>query len=287
MSSADALAPLDVLEHGRDVRDGLTIIDLSFASPRGGRVPAFLIIPDRPQPVPGLVFAHAGGLDRHSFLEEAGLFARGGAVCLLPDAPYARRPNPPVYRFTQDDRNEFLQAVAELKRGIDVLQAQPEVAASRIGFVGFSYGAIVGALLGSTETRIRSYILWSCVARLGDSLRRLGTLLPAAELDAYLGSMVLFDPIRHVGRAAPGALLLQAGRNDKSMPEEEVEAMYQAAGHPKQLLWYNTGHALNGKARQDRYDWMQQHLGIEQASPEVRKALGQFALKKMVRQGSG
>lgn len=287
MSATDAQTPLDVQETGRETHEGVTIIDLSYTSSHGGRVPAYLIVPERQQPVPGLLFAHPGGLSRHSFLEEAELFAQGGAVCLLPDAPHVRRPTPPVYRFTQDDRKEFYQAVAELQSGIDLLQTRPEVVPSRIGFVGFSYGAIVGALLAGIETRIRAYILWSCVARLGNSLRELGKLLPAAELDAYLGSMASFDPIKHVGQAAPAALLFQSGRTDKSMPEKDVQAMYEAAGHPKQLVWYNAGHALNGKARQDRYEWMQKQLGLDPPSPDLLKALGQFTLKKMVRQGTG
>lgn len=277
----------DVQEAGRDVRDGLTIVDLTYAAPHGSHVPAYLIIPERQRPVPGLLFMHPGGLDRRSFLEEAGLFAQGGAVCLLPDAPYVRRQNPPVYRFTQDDHREFSQAVAELQSGIDLLQARPEVTPARIGFIGFSYGAVVGALLAGIETRIRGYILWSCVARLGDTLRGLGTLLPAAELNAYLGMMAPLDPIKHVGQASPAAMLFQAGRADKSMPEVEAQAMYEAAGHPKQLLWYEAGHALNGKARQDRYEWMQRQVCLDLPSPALLKALGQFTLKKMVRQGSG
>ena len=245
----------------------------------------YLIVPERQHPSPGLLFMHPGGLNRRAFLEEAGLFAQGGAICLLVDAPHARRPGQPIYRFTQDDHNEITQAVTEVQCGIDLLQARPEVTPSRIGFVGFSYGAVVGALLAGTDKRVRTYILWSCVARLSGFLRGLGKSLPAAELSAYVGMMAPLDPIEHIGRAAPAALLFQFGHTDKNVPEKDAQALYQAAGQPKQILWYDAGHALNGKARQDRYEWLQQKFGLDQPSPALLKALGQFTLKKMVHRG--
>jgi hypothetical protein len=36
----DQKAPLDIREVGAEIRDGVTIRDISYASPKGGRVPA-------------------------------------------------------------------------------------------------------------------------------------------------------------------------------------------------------------------------------------------------------
>jgi hypothetical protein len=41
----DRATPLDVREAGRQKREGVTVIDLSYASPRGGRVPAYFVVP--------------------------------------------------------------------------------------------------------------------------------------------------------------------------------------------------------------------------------------------------
>jgi hypothetical protein len=49
----DAQAPLDVQETSRVLKDGVTIIDLTYASPMGGRVPATLVVPDAPGPFAG------------------------------------------------------------------------------------------------------------------------------------------------------------------------------------------------------------------------------------------
>jgi hypothetical protein len=42
----DAKAPLDVKEVGREKREGATVFDLTYASLRGGRVPAYVVVPE-------------------------------------------------------------------------------------------------------------------------------------------------------------------------------------------------------------------------------------------------
>jgi dipeptidyl aminopeptidase/acylaminoacyl peptidase len=279
----DQQLPFGVQEHGREIRDTFTIVDISYASPQGGRVSAYMIVPQRSGQMPALLFAHPSGLDRHALLDEAELFAQGGAISLLIDAPHARRPDQPVFVFTQADSDEFAQAAAETQRGIDLLLTHPEVDPARVGFVGFSYGAVTGALLAGVERRIKAYILWSCVAQLGGFLRGLARSLPADTLAAYLEMMAPLDPIRHVGKAAPSALLLQNGRKDRNVPVKDGEAMYEAASQPKEIMWYDAGHGLSGKARQDRYLWLQRQLGFDSPSPALLKALGRFKLKTMMR----
>ena len=50
----DATAPLDIQEEKRWHEDGVTITDFNYASPRGGRVPATLFVPDGPGPFAGM-----------------------------------------------------------------------------------------------------------------------------------------------------------------------------------------------------------------------------------------
>jgi hypothetical protein len=97
------------------------------------------------------------------------------------------------------------------------------------------------------------------------------------------GKFVTIDPIHHVGHAAPAFLLFQNGRLDKNAPEKDVMALFEAASEPKQMAWYDTGHHLNGRACQDRYEWMREQLRLGPLSPELMKELGKFKLKQMVR----
>src|SRR3712207_4653326 len=54
----DAKAPPDVKEVGREKREGATVIDLTYASPRGGRVPAYLVVPEGRGPFAAVLFGH-------------------------------------------------------------------------------------------------------------------------------------------------------------------------------------------------------------------------------------
>ncbi len=69
---------------------GISVHDISYASPKGGRVPAYLVVPDGKGPFAAIEFVHWGQGDRTEFLSEALLYAKSSAVSLLIDAPYNR-----------------------------------------------------------------------------------------------------------------------------------------------------------------------------------------------------
>ena len=67
----------------------------------------------------------------------------------------------------------------------------------------------------------------------------------------------------YVGHAAPAALLLQNGHLDTTFVEQDAKDLYQAAGDPKEIRWYDADHNLNEQARQDRAEWLQRQLGAQ------------------------
>ena len=84
----DRNALLDVREEHREEREGAIVIDLSYASPRGGRVPGFLVKPAGNGPFAGILFGHwmmprSPMANRKEFLDEALLLARSGARLTL------------------------------------------------------------------------------------------------------------------------------------------------------------------------------------------------------------
>ena len=81
-------------------------------------------------------------------------------------------------------------------------------------------------------------------------------LFTAKQLRAYRRSYSVIDPVHYVKRAAPAALLFQNGRGDPVAPVRDVNAFVRAASEPKQLRWYDTGHALNEQAHRDRDAWL-------------------------------
>src|SRR5918911_804526 len=155
----DNKAPLDVKEIGVDDRDGVKLYDLTYASPKGGRVTAYLVVPAGKGPFAGLVFGHWGPGNRTEFLPEATLYARAGAVSLLVDYPWVR-PAPWRKKLKQADDPEwdhaaFVQAVVDLRRGIDLVAARPDVDSNRLAYVGHSWGAQWGAILSAVEPRLK------------------------------------------------------------------------------------------------------------------------------------
>ncbi len=85
MFDYDQNAPLDVREVGVIHRNGIRIHDITYASPKSGRVTAYLVVPTARGRFAGLVFGHWGYGTRTEFLPEAMLYARAGVVSLLVD----------------------------------------------------------------------------------------------------------------------------------------------------------------------------------------------------------
>lgn len=90
----DRSAPLDIKQRGLQVRDGVKIFDISYASPvanrgefvgpNGGTVTAYLIIPPGRGPFPAVIYGHwcmpgSDKKNRAEFLDEALLLAHSGS----------------------------------------------------------------------------------------------------------------------------------------------------------------------------------------------------------------
>ena len=160
----DRKMPLDVREIGVENRDGIQVHDISYVSPKGGRVTAYLVAPPGKGKFAGLIFMHMRPGSRTIFLDEALSYARTGAVSLVIDAPFSRageskRDFDPTVTHPEIDRDIYIQTVIDLRRGVDLLLSRRDVDRKRIGFVGHSFGAHTGALLAGVEKRIKAYVI--------------------------------------------------------------------------------------------------------------------------------
>ncbi len=266
----DARAPLDVQQVGTARTGDVTILDLTYASPKGGRVTATLFVPDGEGPFAGLVLMHGLPSDRGEMTELATAFAATGAVVITIDAPFARpgRAGRSPLMFSIQDREEQIQLIVDLRRAVDVLESRPEVDRRRMGYLGISYGGAMGGLLAGVETRLRAYVL-----RVGDGglVTHLtgpedrGTdfyLVPKAERDAWLELMWPIEPIHYVAHAAPAALLFQNGTEDTAVPPADGLRYQEAGSRPKTTLWYEAGHGLTRRAVGDAVAWLQDVGGL-------------------------
>jgi uncharacterized protein len=253
-----------------EVLAGITVEAITYASPKGGEVPALVVAPKGRGPFPGVIVQHGLPSTKQDFLPVGVDLARTGAVAILIDAPF-NRPRQGRVRgdlsLTPKDRDEQIQLIIDLRRAVDLLAARPDVD-RRLAYVGVSYGAAMGGLLAGVEHRIKAYVLavgdGGLVSHFTGPDDTDGPLqrLPAAERERWLAAMRPIEPIRFISRAAPAALLFQAGTNDELIPQQDARRYHQAASQPKQVRWYAAGHELNCTAGKDMMAWLARHIRI-------------------------
>jgi dienelactone hydrolase len=269
----DASRPLDVRETSSSVDNGVSTVELSYASPKGGRVPATLVAPVGRGRPPVVIFQHgAGNASRKDFAAEAQELARAGIASLAIDGPFARPGARNWVTFQLRDRNGYVQNAVDIRRGIDVVLARPELDASRVALVGHSYGGHLAGILAAVEPRLDAVVVMAGPGRMSDFLSREGQKWVRAgwsakvrttrkkQLGKYLAHMRVVDGTRYVGRAG-APLLFQFGRQD-TFPKAWFERYAAAAPDPKRVEWYDAGHFLCDCATRDRKAWLLDQLGL-------------------------
>lgn len=220
---------------------------------RGDFVPGYLYLPAScAGGAPLVLLQHGlGGSKSAAYLDCAARWVREGFAVAAIDLPlHGERQSPKLSaRLVQGvdsmarDREldpqtralveEFArQSTSDLKRTLDAITALETVDAERVGFVGFSLGAIVGTYLLAHDARPRAAVL---------------------ALAGGAGGPAEFDPAEHLrraGREANRALrtLVIAAEDDARIPLESSKALFDAASDPKEFLVSPGDHgALPGK----------------------------------------
>jgi cephalosporin-C deacetylase-like acetyl esterase len=278
----DATAPLDLQERSSETVDGVEVHDLTYASPMGGRVPAYLLVPPGTGRRAGLLFMHWGQGNRSEFLAEGVAAARAGAICLLIDAPYHRDEfqGPTGFANPAGERALFVQLVTDLRRGLDLLVARPDVDPARLGYVGHSLGATWGGALVGVDHRLRAAVLMGGLPSLTDPTHSYTDEFWALfreqygeeKIRAYQAVIGPIDPEHFVSHAAPTRLLFQFARRDRFISDAAAKAYAAAASAPKEVRWYFTGHELNDQASlRDRAQWLSLQLRTRPIWAELQR----------------
>ena len=259
----DRSAPLGFRDRGRVNRNyPIQVRDVSYASPRGGRVSAFLVEPPGKGPFPAVIYLHGSGEDRTRLVVPAAWLAARGAVALAIDSAFVRAtgaaPADPVKRLERE-RDLTAQTVVDLRRAVDLLASLPQVDPTRIGFVGYSGGAKLGAILAGVEPRIHAFDLMSGGAAPLASFVAAAPQNLRAPVRSVLGSI---DPLRFVRSAHPAALFFQDGLKDTVVPHAQLAALAAAGSSPKRIRWYRADHSLGPQAFRDQLAWLSRELGI-------------------------
>ncbi|MBZ5721331.1 MAG: hypothetical protein LAO03_13210 [Acidobacteriia bacterium] len=267
----DQNAPLDIKDAGVEKRGEVAVHDVSYASPKGGRVPAYLVVPAGKGPFAAVIWGHwywdnSAMRNRKEFLDEAVALARCGVVSLLTDGPVAR----PGHVEDQTPLNEqqmtdLLQQVVDMRRGADLLLARKDVDPTRLAYVGHSYNAGVGGILSGVDKRFRAFVLMA--GGLSDELdlktkeyldyrQKVG----AEKFDAFAAKYGWLDAGKYVSHAAPATVFLQYASQEKFLTPERARQYEAIVSEPKRFKLYDAPHALNAEARRDRIAFLAEQL---------------------------
>jgi len=272
----DQRAPLELRDSLESIDDGVETHAISFASPRGGRATGLLFVPRGGERKAGIVLMHGAPGSARQVAAGGVAFARRGAVVVALDAPFARRGGE-MLAFTEADSADHVQLVVDLQRAVDLLVARPDVDPARIAYVGGSYGGAVGTMYAAVDARPAAYVLFvpdggmvSHFTAVDGSPQAPLTAMPAEVRDRWLAAMRPVEGIGYVGRAKPGSILFQNGRQDPFVPADKAAALHRAAGGSHTVRWYDSGHALPAQARIDRWQFLAERIGIAAPTAEER-----------------
>lgn len=207
---------------------------VEYAVEPGERIRAYLLLPDdldRPTP---LIFAHhqhnaefaigkseVVGLAGHPDQAYAAELAQRGYVVIAPDAIAFEERNwstPTGYaeyfelvsRLVQG-RTLLAKVLSDVSRAIDYAVTRPEVDASRIGFIGHSYGGRMGLWAPAWDRRIMVSVSNCGCVNYKNSLRRESGVQAEFCVPGIMQHGDIEDIVRLV---APRALLIQATTDD-------------------------------------------------------------------------
>lgn len=274
MFDYDREAPLGVEEIGVESRGGALVRDITFVSPSRERpVAAYLVEPEGGGPFAGILYAHwyethADNMDRSQFLDEAVEMATRGAASLLVETMWSRKE---WYgeRRREEDFEESIKQVVELRRALDVLTSRPGVDPARLAYVGHDFGGMYGTVLAGADSRPRSYVVIAAAPLFSDWYLYGPPRYTDEEKREYAGRMAPLDPMTQIRKAEGAAFLFQFGYDDFYVPEEKANQFFASAPEPKRMEWYGGGHAVSApEARRDRVEWLGERLGLgpEQAN---------------------
>jgi dienelactone hydrolase len=275
----DAKAPLDLQEIGVEYRGDITVHDISYASPKGGRVPAYLVVPPGKGPFAAVLWGHwywpnSEFFNRKEFLEEAVVLAGAGVVSLLPTGPGAR-PGHVQDRTPLNEQQitDLLQAVVDMRRGADVLLVRKDVDPARLAYVGHSYDATAGGFLSGIDKRFNAFVLMAGglsdeIDMKSEEYKQYRLKVGADKFDAFTAKYAWLDPGKFVSHAAPATVFLQYATKENFLTPARAQEYAAIVSEPKKFKLYEAPHALNAEARRDRVAFLCEQLKLK-APPQA------------------
>ena len=226
---------------------------------RDAVVPSVLLLPSGIRgELPAALLLHGYSSRKERMADTMGraLAARGVAALAI-DLPLHGERDAPLQRQSLLNPLALVRhwrlALAECAAALDCLADHERYDPSRLAVVGYSLGAFVGVAAAARDTRVRAVVL----AAAGDL--PLGT--PLERLVRRIA-----DPLKAVRKLTGRPLLMAHGRHDRTMAPRDAQRLFDAAGEPKEMRWWNAGHILPAEAVEDAAEWLARQLKAPMAA---------------------
>ena len=266
MRAYQKLESNDLRVLGRRVENGIESQLMVIQTPFGYRRIAEMFRPEGEAPLAAILYAHwyePESIDSHrtQFEEEAREMARLGAVCISIETLWSDR-DFFLKRTQEDDMQNSMEEVVNLRRAMDLLLSQPNVDPQRFACVGHDFGGMYGVLAGSLDQRPSHYVIMASTPRFSDWYLYMPRLEGEAR-QVFIGQMSEIDPITHISNLSPATVFFQFATDDFHVPKERAEEFFAAAKAPREMKWYEAQHGLNEAATQERKAWLRDKLELD------------------------
>ncbi len=270
MFNYDQSMPLDVTETATEMRGDVTVKTISYSSPVTSKpIGAYLVVPAGDGPFAAIEYVHwydpaEPTSNKTEFLDEAVMMAQKyGVESILVDTMWS---DPDWYgkgRTLDSDYDDAIRQVIELRHGLDVLLAQPNVDAERVAYVGHDFGAMYGTLLSAVDSRAKAYVFIAGASDFNNWML-FGVDDNTPGLADYKAKMETIAPIKLIPLTSPAAIYFQYGTQDQYTNQPEIDAFLAAANEPKDIKMYRSDHAMGSAAIQtDRVNYLVDHLDLQ------------------------
>jgi len=214
----------------------------------GERVPGLMFLPRESEgKLPLVLIQHPATASKDDYFveEPAKAWARRGWASAGLDAPMHgdRADHDPLAILRDMSRFPAVAAqfAAEVSAAIDLVAATYPIDLSRLGFVGYSLGSMLGLPAVAIDGRFKAAVF--CLVGEG------------AATGAAPG------PASYVSKLGDVAIRLVGKTNDELIPRESTDALYEALPGDKDIVWLPGGHfEIGPDVIKAAGEWLKEHL---------------------------